>query len=253
MSTPAHPKLPWLQKTIRLMHDTNRAILKLSFWTVALFTALPGCGSGSADEDETDESSTSGTGSGSGTTEGDSGSGDTDIDDSDDDSSDSSGDEGDTGSDTDDGPGEYTGVLEGWCSSQPDEFSFFVTSMNALWTLAGDPVSDLNGGFGGNYGGVEGADAICQEIAWAAGHGHKTWRAFLSATDDGNGSPVNAIERIGEGPWYDANGRLVASGLSGLSGDRPDGDAQSVDDLPDECGVPSECTGRFPRCAHRFE
>jgi hypothetical protein len=139
--------------------------------------------------------------------------------------------------------GEYDGVLEGWCSAQPEDFSFFVTSMDALWTLAGDPVSDLNGGFGGNFGGIAGADAICQEIGDATGNGHKTWRAFLSATDDGSGSPVNAIERIGEGPWYDANGRLVATGLAGLAGDRPDGDAQSTDDLPNECGVPLSALG----------
>lgn len=139
--------------------------------------------------------------------------------------------------------GEYSGVLEGWCDSQGGDFSFFVTSMEALWTLHGDPVSNLNGGFGGDFGGIVGADAICQEIASATGHGDKTWHAFLSATNDGSGNPVNAIERIGQGPWSDANNRLVASSLAGLAGERPDGDPQSTEDLPDECGVPISFLG----------
>ncbi len=136
------------------------------------------------------------------------------------------------------------GALAGWCTDQSDDFSFFVTSMSALWALSGDDISNLDGGFGGDLGGISGADQICQSIGVATGHGDKTWRAYLSAADDGSGSPVDAIDRIGSGPWYDANGRLVASGLSGLANQtRPDGDAQSVDDLPDECGVPLSALG----------
>lgn len=133
--------------------------------------------------------------------------------------------------------------LVNWCKNSDDKFSFFVTSMIALWTLAGDNISNLNGGFGGDFGGIAGADAICQAIGAAVGHGNKTWRAFLSATDDGQGNPVHAIERIGTGPWYDANGRLVASGIAGLQATRPDGDALSTDDLPDECGIPLSIIG----------
>jgi hypothetical protein len=134
-------------------------------------------------------------------------------------------------------------LLQDWCTGQPADFSFFVTSMSALWALSEDDISDWSGGFGGDFGGLAGADEICQTIAVATGNGHKTWRAFLSATDDGAGNPVHAIERIGNGPWHDANGRLVATGLTGLLGDRPDGDAQSTDDLPDECGVPLSAIG----------
>jgi hypothetical protein len=129
-------------------------------------------------------------------------------------------------------------ALEGWCQIEEEDFSFFVTSMAALWALSGDDINDWEGGFGGNFGGLEGADEICQKIATATGNSSRTWKAFLSATDDGNGNAVHAIERIGEGPWHDANGRLVASGIDGmLDDDRPDGDDQSVEDLPDECGV----------------
>ncbi len=100
-----------------------------------------------------------------------------------------------------------------------DSFSFFVTSYQQLIDLAGDP-----DGFGGDLRydgaatGLEGADAICQELARRVGFGHRTWRAFLSTSTE------NAIDRIGSGPWYDFNGALVANDLSGLtSGDRQAG------------------------------
>lgn len=132
----------------------------------------------------------------------------------------------------------FESTLPEWCQGQPEAFSFFVTSMDALWALSGSHPDDMGGGFGGNFGGLEGADAICQTIGEATGHGHKTWKAFLSATDDGDGDPVHAIERIGDGPWHDAYGRLIAEDLAGLMGSRPAGHEQAVNDLPDECGVP---------------
>jgi hypothetical protein len=142
------------------------------------------------------------------------------------------------------GPDATPSLLQDWCQVPSPDFSFFVTSMNALWTLSGDSIDNLNGGMGGDFGGLAGADAICQEIGTATGHGDRTWRAFLSVTNDGTGSPVDAIDRIGSGPWHDANGRLVATGIAGLtSGDRPDGDPQSTSDLPDECGVPTSVLG----------
>ena len=139
---------------------------------------------------------------------------------------------------------QFPGELTDWCTGQPDSFSFFVTSMNAIWELSGSVPDDMSGGFGGDFQGIEGADSICQSIAIATGHGEKRWRAYLSATDDGSGNPVHAIERVGQGPWYDANGRLVANDIDGLlSGNRPAGDEQSVNDLPDECGVPISTIG----------
>ena len=99
---------------------------------------------------------------------------------------------------------------------------------------------------GGNLGGLTGADGICKTLAEAAGDNSagKTWRAFLSATAGGEGGgPVHAIERIGDGPWYDANDRLVAENIAGLQQVRPDGDPQSVDDLPDELGAPTSALG----------
>jgi hypothetical protein len=133
------------------------------------------------------------------------------------------------------------GVLTGWCQISSPNFSFFVTSMNALWAISGDPIDDWSGGLGGDFGGLTGADGLCQQIGAATGNGDKTWRAFLSATN--NGSPIHAIDRVGSGPWYDANGRMVATGVSGLTQTRPDGDPQSTEDLPDECGVPISVLG----------
>jgi hypothetical protein len=100
-----------------------------------------------------------------------------------------------------------------------DNFSFFVTSYEQLIELAGS-----ENGFGGDLRydgaatGLEGADAICQELARRVAFGHRTWRAYLSA------STVDAIDRIGSGPWYDFAGSLVADDPSGLtSGDRASG------------------------------
>ena len=75
-----------------------------------------------------------------------------------------------------------------------------------------------------------------QSSSGPAGGGQKTWRAFLSATIGPDGQPVHAIERIGEGPWYDRNGRLVALSKEDLLGERPSSDPQIADDLPNELG-----------------
>ena len=79
--------------------------------------------------------------------------------------------------------------------------SFFVTSVGL--------------GNGGDLGGLEGADAHCQMLAEEAGAGNRTWRAYLS-TEAPNGRGQSARQRIGFGPWYNANGDLVASNPSDL-------------------------------------
>ena len=115
-------------------------------------------------------------------------------------------------------------------------FSFFVTSLESMRQLSGS-----QDGFGGDLGGLAGADEICNQVAElsdAPGATEKVWRAFLSTSSGGaNGGPVHAIDRIGEGPWYDRNGRLISENLAGLTrGERPAGDAATVNDLPDERG-----------------
>lgn len=116
-------------------------------------------------------------------------------------------------------------------------FSFFYTGLESMRRLSGS--DDGFGGdlrYGGAASGIEGADLICQAVAEDAGAGSKTWRAFLSAVEGPDGEQVNAIDRIGDGPWYDRRGRLIANDVSGLIADRPQGDPDAVNDLPDETG-----------------
>jgi hypothetical protein len=89
-------------------------------------------------------------------------------------------------------------------SKQP--MTFFVTSVGS--------------GKGGDLGGLKGADAHCQQLAKAAGAGNRTWRAYLSANE--GGKPINARDRIGKGPWYNAKGDMIA---------------RNVDDLHDNSGI----------------
>jgi len=85
------------------------------------------------------------------------------------------------------------------------KFSFFITSDGL--------------GKGADLGGLAGADAQCQKLAAAVGAGSKTWRAYLS-TQASDGKPaVNARDRIGQGPWYNIRGALVARDQSHLHGD----------------------------------
>ena len=125
------------------------------------------------------------------------------------------------------------------------EFSFFVTSLAALQDLSGSEDGfggDLRFGETGPGAGLRGADKLCATIAERSmpGAGAKPWRAFLSATDDGNGNVVNAVDRIGEGPWYDRLGRLLAPTKADLMNVRPlNGDATIKNDFPNEDGVPN--------------
>jgi hypothetical protein len=124
-----------------------------------------------------------------------------------------------------------------------DHFSFFVTSLRSLQHFSGNPLGfggDLRFGETGPGAGLRGADKLCATIAEASlpGAGAKTWRAFLSAVDDGAGHQVNAIDRIGGGPWYDRIGRLFAPDLASLLSTRPQGGDPTIqDDFPNEDGV----------------
>jgi hypothetical protein len=96
--------------------------------------------------------------------------------------------------------------------------------------------SGSDDGFGGDLGGITGADAICQRVAEYVSpcQESKSWHAFLSTTKE------NAIDRIGKGPWHDRLGRLFASSLPDLLHDRPVGaHPQIINDLPNEDGVPN--------------
>ena len=77
-------------------------------------------------------------------------------------------------------------------------------------------ITSVGLGSGANLGGLAGADAYCQKLATAAGRGNVTWRAYLSTQ---GANAVNARDRIGNGPWYSATGRLIARDLAHLHGD----------------------------------
>jgi hypothetical protein len=101
-------------------------------------------------------------------------------------------------------------VLLGACQTTPQTgpMSFFITSAGS--------------GKGADLGGLVGADAQCQKLAAAAGAGGKTWRAYLSVapTFASQTAPavaaVNARERIGNGPWFNAKGALIARDVAHL-------------------------------------
>jgi hypothetical protein len=79
-------------------------------------------------------------------------------------------------------------------------------------------VTGVGSGKGGDLGGLAGADAHCQSLAAAVGAGARTWHAYLS-TQASTGVPaVNARDRIGNGPWYNAKATLIARDLDELHG-----------------------------------
>ena len=90
-------------------------------------------------------------------------------------------------------------------AAPPPPMSFFVTSAGS--------------GKGADLGGLAGADRICQTLATAAGGGSKTWHAYLSAAAASGQPAVNARDRIGAGPWYNAKGARVAQSVADLHGD----------------------------------
>ena len=71
-------------------------------------------------------------------------------------------------------------------------------------------------GDGADLGGLAGADAHCNALAAQVGQGDKNWQAYLSATGDNS---VNARDRIGSGPWYNAKGVPIATDLNDLHGE----------------------------------
>jgi hypothetical protein len=97
------------------------------------------------------------------------------------------------------------GMAPSAAQAQNTSMSFFVTSQGS--------------GNGANLGGMAGADALCQKLAAAAGAGNRTWRAYLSASAEDGKPAVNARDRIGKGPWYNAKGVKIADNLADLHAD----------------------------------
>ena len=99
------------------------------------------------------------------------------------------------------------GLMSFWVFAQdqqeePPEMGVFVTSVGL--------------GDGANLGGLAGADAHCQALAEAAGSEGRTWRAYLSTQAAGDAEAVNARDRIGNGPWHNAEGDLMGADVDDL-------------------------------------
>jgi hypothetical protein len=88
---------------------------------------------------------------------------------------------------------------------QAPNMSFFVTGAGP--------------GKGADLGGVEGADAHCLTLATRHGAGGKTWRAYLSTQEAAGKPAINARDRIGNGPWQNFKGTVVATSVDDLHSD----------------------------------
>jgi hypothetical protein len=120
----------------------------------------------------------------------------------------------------------------GFCSSanaQQADMTFFITSVGS--------------GKGADLGGLAGADAHCQSLAQAAGAGNKTWRAYLSTNARGGANAAHARDRIGNGPWQNAKGAVIATSVADLhSGNNKMIKANALD----EKGQPIKVRGETP-------
>ena len=96
----------------------------------------------------------------------------------------------------------FGALLLGAQPVQDETMSFFITSAGP--------------GNGADLGGLAGADQHCQALAEAVGAGDLEWRAYLSTIATETNPAVNARDRIGTGPWYNANGIMVAKGIDDL-------------------------------------
>ena len=88
---------------------------------------------------------------------------------------------------------------------QTAPMSFFITSAGP--------------GKGAELGGLAGADRHCHALADAVGAGKLQWRAYLSTLPQGGAPAVNARDRIGRGPWFNAKGVKVADNVADLHSD----------------------------------
>jgi hypothetical protein len=91
--------------------------------------------------------------------------------------------------------------LSAGAHAQASAMTFFITSTGS--------------GKGADFGGLAGADKLCQSLAAAVGAGSREWRAYLSTQ---GAQAVNARDRIGSGPWQNVKGVVVAKSVAELHG-----------------------------------
>ena len=100
-------------------------------------------------------------------------------------------------------------ILLSACATTMNQKSAATSPMTFFVTSAGS-------GKGGDLGGLSGADRICQDLATAAGAGGHVWHAYLSTTAAAGAPGVNARDRIGNGPWQNAKGVVIAKNVDDL-------------------------------------
>jgi len=98
--------------------------------------------------------------------------------------------------------------------AQSESMSFFLTSVGP--------------GNGADLGGLEGADAYCEVLAETAGAGDLIWHAYLSLPASDGEPADNARDRIGEGPWYNHDGVMIAASVADLHGDEANLTKESI-------------------------
>lgn len=113
--------------------------------------------------------------------------------------------------------------------AQGNSMTFFITSAGS--------------GKGGDLGGLAGADAQCASLAKAAGAANHVWRAYLSTTAADGKPAINAKDRIGAGPWFNAKGVQVAANVADLHSDN---NKLSKENSLNEKGVANNGRGDTP-------
>ncbi len=118
----------------------------------------------------------------------------------------------------------WSGIVQ----AQQNSMSFFITSEGP--------------GKGADLGGIAGADAHCQKLATAVGAGGKTWHAYMSTNSTPAQPGINARDRIGSGPWYNAKGVLIAKDVNDLHTNSQINKANGLN----EKGEPTKVRGDTP-------
>jgi hypothetical protein len=95
----------------------------------------------------------------------------------------------------------------GGAGSGGDQASSTTSGVTATPALSFFVTSRGNGT--GDFGGTAGTDAFCQGLAEAVGS-TRTWRAYVST------AAQDARDRIGAGPWTNADDVVVATGVDAL-------------------------------------
>lgn len=93
------------------------------------------------------------------------------------------------------------GAGSGLAEAADTAMSFFITSEGP--------------GDGANLGGLSGADEHCTRLAGD----DREWRAYLSSSATDSEAAENARDRIGDGPWFNADGVKVAEDVEDLHSD----------------------------------